>query len=316
MKDNPEARAAVRDFLVTRRARITPDQAGLSIYGGNRRVKGLRREEVAMLAGISSEYYIRLERGHAAGASTAVIDAVAMALRLSTEELAHLNRLIDAVSPDRRKRRPPVSHDSVRPGVQVLLDSLSHLPAFVFNRRLDIIAANDLGRALYAPILDDPIQPANVARFMFLNETRAREFWPNWEDMASNNVALLRTEAGRNPDDPALIELVGHLSTRSEQFRTRWGANDVKEHRSGIKTLRHPIVGELTLPFEDLHVDAAPGQLLMVYTPKISSPEHDAIMLLASWTVDEASRAVGGDDRYQDTEGLGPIASSATETEP
>jgi transcriptional regulator with XRE-family HTH domain len=288
MSDDQQARAALRDFLVTRRARITPDQAGLSTYGCNRRVKGLRREEVALLAGISSEYYIRLERGHAAGASVAVIEATAAALRLSVEERNHLNRLVDAVGPARRKRRPTVSHDRIRPGIQVLLDGLSHLPAFVFSRRLDIIATNALGRALYAPMLQGPIQPANVARFMFLEETRAREFWPNWDEMASNNVALLRTEAGRNPDDPALIELVGHLCTRSEEFRTRWGAHDVKEHRSGIKTLRHPVLGELTLPFEDLHVDAAPDQLLMVYTPKPGSPEHDAIMLLASWHAPEA----------------------------
>jgi transcriptional regulator with XRE-family HTH domain len=302
VSDKQEARAAIRDFLVTRRARITPDQAGLSTYGANRRVKGLRREEVALLAGISSEYYIRLERGHAAGASTSVIGAVATALQLSAEERDHLNRLIDAVGPAQRKRRPTVSHDTVRPGIQILLDGLSHLPAFVFNRHLDIIATNALGTALYAPILDDPIQPANVARFMFLNEARAREFWPNWDHMASNNVALLRTEAGRNPDDPALIALVGHLSTRSEEFRTRWGAHDVKEHRSGIKTLRHPLIGELTLPFEDLHVDAAPDQLLMVYTPKIGSPEHDAIMLLASWTADDVPRPTGAVAEDRSTE--------------
>ena len=299
MTDNRQARAAIRDFLVNRRSRITPDQAGLPTFGANRRVKGLRREEVALLAGISSEYYIRLERGHAAGASTAVIEAVAVALRLSTEERDHLNRLIDAFGPARRQRRPPVSHDTIRPGIQILLDGLNHLPAFVFNRRLDIIGTNELGRALYAPILDDPVQPANVARFMFLNEARAREFWPNWDHMASNNVALLRTEAGRNPDDPSLIGLIGQLSTRSEEFRTRWGAHDVKEHRSGIKTLRHPVIGELTLPFEDLHVDAAPDQLLMVYTPTPGSPEHDAIMLLASWNADGASETQGSFDEAQ-----------------
>lgn len=288
MGDNSGARAAIRDFLVTRRARITPDQAGLATYGGNRRVKGLRREEVALLAGISAEYYVRLERGNATGASPGVIDAIATALQLNGDERGHLIRLIDAVGPGRRRRQLTRSHDTVRPGIRVLLDGLNHLPAFVFNRRLDIIATNELGRALYAPIFDDPVQPANVARFMFLNEPRSREFWTNWEQMASNNVALLRTEAGRKPDDPALIELIGHLCTRSEQFRIRWGAHDVKEHRSGIKTLRHPLIGELTLPFEDLHVDAAPDQLLMVYTPPPGTSEHDAIMLLASWNAEVA----------------------------
>jgi transcriptional regulator with XRE-family HTH domain len=289
MSDNREARAAIRDFLGTRRARITPDQAGLSTCGGNRRVKGLRRKEVALLAGISAEYYIRLERGQAGGASSAVIDGIAAALQLNTEERDHLIRLLDALATGRRMRRTSVAHDTVRPGIQAILDGLNHLPAFVFNRRLDIIATNDLGRALYAPLLDDPIQPANVARFMFLDEERARAFWPNWDHMASNNVALLRAEAGRNPDDPKLVELIGHLCTRSEQFRILWGAHDVKEHRSGIKTLRHPLIGELTLPFEDLHVDAAPDQLLMVYTPTPGSPEHDAITLLASWNAEAAS---------------------------
>jgi transcriptional regulator with XRE-family HTH domain len=286
MSDKQEARAAIRDFLATRRARITPQQAGLTSYGVNRRVKGLRREEVALLAGISSEYYIRLERGQAAGASASVVGAVAAALHLSAEERDHLSRLLDALGPNGRKRRPTVSHDTIRPGIQVLLDGLNHLPAFVFNRRLDIIATNDLGKALYAPILENSVHPANVARFMFLDEAGSREFFPDWDRMAHNNVALLRTEAGRNPDDPALIELIGHLCTRSEQFRTRWGAHDVVEHRSGVKTLRHPVIGELTLPFEDLHIDAAPDQLLMVYTPPPGSPEHDAIMLLASWNLD------------------------------
>jgi transcriptional regulator with XRE-family HTH domain len=289
MSDDGEARAAIRDFLASRRARITPDQAGLATYGGNRRVKGLRREEVALLAGISAEYYIRLERGNAAGASPGVIDAIAKALHLNTDERGHLIRLIEAVGPGRRKRHAARSGDVVRPGIQMLLDGLNHLPAFVFNRRLDIIATNDLGRALYAPMFDDPLQPPNVARFMFLNEARSREFWPDWDTMAGNNVALLRTEAGRDPDDPALIELVGHLSTRSERFRILWGAHDVKEHRSGVKTLHHPLVGELTLPFEDLHVDAAPDQLLMVYTPSPGSSEHDAIMLLASWNARSAT---------------------------
>jgi transcriptional regulator with XRE-family HTH domain len=289
MSDNTQARAAIRDFLVTRRARVTPAQAGLTTYGGNRRVKGLRREEVALLAGISAEYYTRLERGNAAGASAGVIEAIAAALQLTSDERNHLIRLVDALGPGHRKRRPTRPHDTVRPGIQVLLDGLNHLPAFVFNRRLDIIATNELGRALYAPIFDNPVQPANVARFMFLDEARSREFWPNWEQMASSNVALLRTEAGRDPDDPALIGLIGQLSTRSEQFRIRWGAHDVREHRSGIKTLRHPLVGELTLPFEDLHVDGAPDQLLMVYTPPPGSSEHDAIMLLASWNAKAAT---------------------------
>lgn len=291
MDEKQAAQSAIRDFLVTRRARVTPDEAGLPVYGTKRRVKGLRREEVAMLAGISSEYYVRLERGRVPGASPSVIDAVATALRLNDDEREHLSRLLAAITPEGRKSRRVVPRESVRPGIQVLLDSLGHLPAFVFNGRLDIVAANDLGRALYAPLFEDPVKPANAARFTFLNEAKARAFWPHWDNMANDAVAMLRAEAGRHPDDPALIDLVGHLSTRSSEFRTRWGGQNVLQHKAGVKTIQHSLIGELVLPFENLHLAAAPGQLLMVYTPEPGSPAHDAIQLLASWNAVETRQS-------------------------
>jgi transcriptional regulator with XRE-family HTH domain len=285
MDDKEVARAAVREFLATRRARVTPTDAGLPPQGTRRRVKGLRREEVALLAGVSPEYYVRLERGQATGPSAGVVDAVADVLRLDDDERAHLGRLLAALTPEARKRRRVTVQDQVKPGMRVLLDSLDHLPAVVFNGRLDILAVNALGRALYGPVYDLPGRP-NSARFLFLDESRAREVFPEWERIAGDTVAMLRTEAGRHPDDPELIELIGQLSTRCTGFRTRWAANDVQAHRGGMKAFRHPLIGVVTLPFENLHVDAVDGQVLTVFTPQPGSPEADAIRLLASWNAD------------------------------
>jgi transcriptional regulator with XRE-family HTH domain len=299
MADKEAARTALRDFLMSRRARITPEAAGLSVVGTNRRVKGLRREEVAMLAGISSEYYVRFERGVAAGATSSVIDSVAAVLKLDETEREHLNRLMVALSPQGRKRNRPATPDAVRPGIQLLLDAMAHVPAFVLNGRLDLVAANNLGKALYAPIFEMTADQPNMARFMFLHEEAARAFWPRWQDMAGDVVAFLRTEAGLHPDDPDLIDLVGHLSTRSDEFRTRWAAHNVRPHTAGTKTLHHPLIGELTMPYEDLGINAAPGHLLMAYTPRAGTPEHDALRMLASWnasvTVEPGLSANGKD---------------------
>jgi transcriptional regulator with XRE-family HTH domain len=248
-------------------------------------VTGLRREEVALLAGVSPEYYVRLERGRATGPSAGVVDAVARVLRLNDDERAHLDRLLGALAPGARTRRRVAATDPVTPGVRVLLDALDHLPAAVFNGRLDVLAVNALGRALYAPVLDGPGRP-NSARFLFLDESAARDLYPEWDRLAADTVALLRTEVGRHPDDPELIELIGQLSTRSAPFRTRWAANDVRVHRGGAKTFRHPLIGRVTLPYENLHVDAVAGQLLTVFTPRPGTPEADAVRLLASWNAD------------------------------
>ncbi|RZT84744.1 transcriptional regulator with XRE-family HTH domain [Pseudonocardia sediminis] len=287
MDEKEAARASVREFLCTRRARVSPTEAGLPAGGSRRRVTGLRREEVALLAGVSPEYYIRLERGQATGPSAAVVDAVAAVLRLDDDERAHLDRLLGALAPEARRRRRVVATDPVTSGVRVLLDSMDHLPALVFNGRLDVLAVNALGRALYAPAFDGPgldrTGTLNTARFLFLDEDRARALFPEWERIACDTVAILRTEAGRHCSDPALIELIGQLSTRSAEFRTRWATNDVLVHRGGTKTFAHPLVGTITLPFENLQVSTATDQVLTVFTPQPGSPEADSVRLLGSW---------------------------------
>ena len=272
----------IRDFLSTRRARITPEQAGLPAYGGNRRVKGLRREEVAMLAGVSVDYYIRMERGGLAGASESVLDALADALRLDEAERTHLFALAreSGARGNQRKRTAPTS---IRPGVQQMLDAMTDAPAWVRNGRHDIVAMNQLARALYSPVLADPRRPANTTRFIYLNQEAAREFFVDYDRIANDAAAMLRLEAGRNPHDKALIELVGELSTRSELFRRRWAQHDVTFHRSGQKRLRHPVVGQLDLDFEGMELASTPGLYLNVYTAGPGTPTADALKLLASW---------------------------------
>ncbi|MFJ6894072.1 helix-turn-helix domain-containing protein [Streptomyces hokutonensis] len=285
MDEKEAARAAVREFLTTRRARVTPTDAGLPPQGTRRRVKGLRREEVALLAGVSPEYYVRLERGQATGPSAGVVDAVAGVLGLDDDERAHFGRLLAALTPAARKRSRSAAKGLVTPGVRVLLDSMDQLPAVVFNGRFDILAANALGRALLAPVYDLPGR-TNSARFLFLDEPGARHLFPEWDRITTDTVAMLRIEAGRHPDDPDLTELIGELATRSTEFRTRWATNDVRIHRTGTKTFRHPLIGEIALPYENLRVDAVSSQILNVYTPQPSTPEADAIRLLASWNAD------------------------------
>ncbi|MER5519687.1 helix-turn-helix transcriptional regulator [Streptomyces sp. NPDC002763] len=285
MDEKEAARAAVREFLTTRRARVTPTDAGLPPQGSRRRVKGLRREEVALLAGVSPEYYVRLERGQATGPSAGVVDAVAGVLRLDDDERAHLDRLLAALTPAARKRSRGAAKDLVTSGIRVVLDSMDHLPAVVFNGRFDILAVNTLGRALLAPVYDLPGR-TNSARFLFLDEPRARDLFPEWDGITADTVAMLRIEAGRHPDDPDLTELIGELATRSTEFRTRWAANDVRTPRAGTKTFRHPLIGEVTLPYETLRIDAVSSQVLSVYAPRPGTPEADAIRLLASWNAD------------------------------
>ena len=272
----------IREFLASRRARITPDQAGLPNYGGHRRVPGLRREEVALLAGVSPDYYTRLERGNLSGVSEGVLDAIARALRLDEAERAHLMDLARASNAPARARRRPASQ-RIRPGVQQLLDAMTDAPAFVRNGRLDVLTANRLGYALYAPVFDSPARPANLARFAFL-DPGATDFYPEWEDAANTTVALLHTEAGRDPYDRGLTDLVGELSTRSETFRERWAAHDVRLHQTGTKHLRHPLVGELKLGFEAMPMPADPGLTLTAYSAEPGTPAQDALRLLASWS--------------------------------
>lgn len=282
-----DSRSDIREFLTSRRAKITPEQAGLPAYAVRRRVAGLRREEAALLAGISVEYYTRLERGNTGGVSEDVLEGVARALQLDEAERTHLVHLVRAADTNRSPRRRP-TQDRVRPPVQRILDALD-VPAHVRNARMDILAANRLGAALYADLLADPISPANIARFTFL-DPRAVELYDGWESIANDSVAILRAEAGRDPYDRRLSDLVGELSTRSDEFRRRWAAHDVKLHRSGTKRLHHPVVGALTLDAEALDLAGDAGQRLVVYTAEPGSPSQEALHLLASWAATSDAR--------------------------
>ncbi|WP_432182115.1 helix-turn-helix transcriptional regulator [Streptomyces sp. NBC_00063] len=276
--------AEVREFLSTRRARITPEQAGLPVYGGKRRVAGLRREEVALLAGMSVDYYIRLERGNLSGASDSVLEALAHALQLDEAERTHLYDLARAATP--AGQRPTVTASRVRPTILRLLDSMTDVPAYIRNARFDIVAANGLGRALYAPVFDSPLfaqrGPVNTARFMFLDPA-SKDFWGDWDKGADDAVAFLRTETGRAPHDKALTDLIGELTARSGDFARRWARHDVKFHRSGVKNLHHPVVGDLALPYEAMELPSDPGLRINFYTPEPDSREREALALLASW---------------------------------
>jgi transcriptional regulator with XRE-family HTH domain len=267
------------EFLSSRRARITPEQAALPTYG-KRRVPGLRREEVASLAGVSIDYYRRLERGNVSGVSDSVLEALARALQLDDAERAHLYDLARAANPVAPKRRRPLQQ-RVRPVVQRVLDSVG-APALVRNARVDYLAANRLGRALYAPLFESREQPANSARFTFLDPA-AGEFYPDWERVAGDLVAHLRSEAGRNPHDRCLSDLVGELSTRSAEFRTRWAAHNVRFHRAGAKRIHHPLVGDLDLSYETMELSADSGLTMTIYTADADSASQQALDLLASW---------------------------------
>jgi transcriptional regulator with XRE-family HTH domain len=249
---------------------------------GRRRVPGLRREEVAMLAGVSTDYYARLERGNLTGVSDSVLEAIARALHLDEAEHAHLHDLARAANPTPRARRRPAEKQQIRPVVQRILDGMTALPAIVLNGRLDLLAANRLGVALYSPVYDDPSRPVNLARFCFLNP-HATALYPHWDEAANTTVAMLRIEAGRNPYDRALSDLIGELSTRSEMFRNRWAAHNVVLHRAGAKQFSHPVVGDLSLAYEVMELSADTGLSLTAYSPEPDSPSQDGLALLASW---------------------------------
>lgn len=283
----------IREFLTSRRARITPERAGLPTYGPHRRVSGLRREEVALLANISVEYYTRLERGNARGASDSVLDAVGRALQLDEAERAHLfdlARIANAERPPRRTSTP----QRVRPSLRRIVDAMSTIPAFVHNARFDILYANALAAALYSEHLRDPIHPPNSARFVFL-DPRAKDFYLEWEKTAHDLVAVLRSEAGRNPYDRALSDLIGLLSTRSDEFRVLWAGHDVRFHRTGTKRFHHPLVGDLALAYESLELPADPGLTLVTYSADPGSPSEAALHELARWSAARTRLAVAVD---------------------
>src|SRR4051812_36623393 len=282
-----DQRQQLRDFLISRRARISPQQAGLPEFGTSaRRVPGLRRSELAVLANVSVEYLTKLERGNATGVSDAVLEAVAQALRLDAAETSHLFDLARGARTASGSRRRPVQQ-RVRPGVQQLLDAMPGVPAFVQSGRLDLLAANSLAKALYADAFDQAAQrpggdaAPNGARFTFLDE-RAVELYPDWDKVAAETVAALRAEAGRNPRDRRLNELLGELS-HSERFSSLWARQDVRWHTSGTKRFRHRVVGDLTLAWEGLELAGDPGQSLIAFTAEPGSASAEALGFLASW---------------------------------
>jgi transcriptional regulator with XRE-family HTH domain len=277
-----DTRSEIREFLTSRRAKITPDQVGLPIYGDNRRVPGLRREEVALLAGVSVDYYTRLERGNMSGVSESVLEALARALQLDEAERSHLFDLARAAQTTTATRRRRPAKQRIRPGVQRILDAMTGAPAFVRNGRLDILAANQLGYALYS-VYASPGRPSNTARFVFL-DPRARDFYSDWDVVANEVVAILRSEAGRDPYDRGLSDLVGELSTQDETFRTKWAAHNVRFHDTGVKRMQHPVVGDLELSYESMELSGDTGLTMFAFTADPGSKFEEALNLLASWT--------------------------------
>jgi transcriptional regulator with XRE-family HTH domain len=282
--------AEVREFLMSRRAKIAPEQAGLSA-GPNRRVAGLRRTEVATLAGVSVEYYAKLERGALSGASSSVLEAIARALNLDDTERTHLfdlARAADGIPLSGRPRRRANRNAASRPSLHWMLSTITGGVAFVRNQHQDLLATNELGRAFYSPLIGDGGRTPNLARFQFLDPA-SRDFYPDWETFAEMCVSIMRADAGRDPNDKALQDLVGELSTRSATFRQIWGAHNVRTHGTGTKRFHHPIAGELTLAYEELLITADPGLVLMVYTAEPGSPSADRLHLLANWAATEAA---------------------------
>jgi transcriptional regulator with XRE-family HTH domain len=300
--DTADQRTQVREFLASRRARITPEQAGLPAYGGNRRVKGLRREEVALLAGVSIDYYIRMERGDLAGASEAVLDGVANALHLDEAEREHLFALARSAAPT-STRRTRLSPTTVRPALQQVIDAITEAPAWIRNARHDILAMNPLARALYSPVLDSTVAGAttrrapNTSRFIYL-DSAARDYFVDYDRLAMDAAAMLRLEAGRNPHDKDLINLVGELSTQSELFRQHWASHNVKFHRNGRKRIRHPAVGELDLNFEAMELPSEPELRLNIYTADPHTPTADGLKLLASWAASREAETAHARDSH------------------
>ncbi|WP_116203032.1 helix-turn-helix transcriptional regulator [Amycolatopsis circi] len=303
-----QSHAEIGEFLASRRAKITPEQVGLPIYdAAKRRVPGLRRQEVATLAGLSVDYYTQIERGKVNSVSENVLDAIARALQLDDAERSHLFDLHRHATMSPQRSRPRRTK-TTRPMLQRMLDSMS-VPAFVRNARHDFVCGNMLAYAFYSPLYPDeqhpdPRQPVNFVRFCFL-DPRARDFYPDWDGMADSAVNLLRTDAGRDPYDREISDLVGELSTRSEEFRARWAKHNVRLHYTGTKTFHHPVVGDITVDYETMPLPADPGLVLTVYSPEPGSPSADAMTLLAAWA---ATNLAGSDEMPAESDERRPRA--------
>jgi transcriptional regulator with XRE-family HTH domain len=304
----------VREFLTSRRAKLSPEQAG-QLTTGHRRVPGLRRSEVAALAGMSVEYYAKVERGSLAGVSAGVLDAIARALQLDDAERAHLLRLAHEANGTNKLVRPQrrgAKQYAIRPSLQWALDAIS-APAIVGNNRMDLLAANHLGRAMYSDMLVDPTSAPNFARFTFL-DSAAHRFFPDWGLAADMCVANLRTAAGKDAHDKGLHDLVGELSTRSDDFRRRWGAHNVRTHGSGVKQFHHPIVGDLTLAYESLDLRGEPDLTMTIYAAEPNSSTAHALTLLASWaaTANDTGTQTAADHDAPQTSRRSPTPDSAS----
>ncbi|WP_282792834.1 helix-turn-helix transcriptional regulator [Streptomyces sp. CC224B] len=289
MEDNAAApegldrRAELSEFLRTRRARLQPQDVGLTAYGRQRRVPGLRREELAQLAGVSVAYYTRLEQGNGRNVSAEVLDSIARALRLSSAEHAHLTHL---AKPTAHKKRRGAPAQQLRPAVQQLLDAMDTVPAYVGGRRSDILGWNRMATAVFGDWGALPREERNWARLVFLDPATRELFADTWDQKASDTVSFLRMDAGCYPNDPRLSALVGELSVKSETFRRLWAAHDVREKSHGVKRLRHPLVGELTLSYETLRLADDSEQFLVTYHAEPGTPSAESLRLLASWTAD------------------------------
>ncbi|MDV9176025.1 helix-turn-helix transcriptional regulator [Streptomyces sp. W16] len=287
-----DRRAELSEFLRTRRARLKPEDVGLPDFGRHRRVPGLRREELAQLAGVSVAYYTRLEQGNGRNVSAEVLDAIARALRLTDAESSHLTHL---AKPKQHKKKPSAPAQHVRTPLRQLLDTIDTVPAYISGRRTDILVWNRMAAAVFGDWSELPPQERNWARLVFLRP-EYRDLYVEWEQKAVDIVSMLRMDAGCYPDDPRLSALVGELSVKSEEFRRLWATHDVKEKTYGVKHLHHPLVGDLSLHFEGFRLSDGSGQILVTYHAEPGSPSADALRLLASWGAD-ANRAGASADR-------------------
>jgi transcriptional regulator with XRE-family HTH domain len=275
-------RREISDFLRSRRARVRPQESGLPAHDDRRRVPGLKREEVALLAGVSVDYYARLERGQLGGVSASVLDAIAGALKLDEAERQHLRDLADAAAaPERKLRTRTRRSPALRPSISALLSGITGVPAYVRNARLDILAANDLCVALYDGILESGGAPVNLARFVFL-DGRAHGFFLDWDEVADGTVGSLRVEAGRNPLDKPLTDLIGELTARSDPFATRWAQHNVRLHRTATKRFHNSVVGDIELTGDALDLPGD-GLTLIAYTAQAGTAAAEKLALLASW---------------------------------
>jgi transcriptional regulator with XRE-family HTH domain len=284
-----DRRAELSEFLRTRRARLKPEDVGLPDFGRHRRVPGLRREELAQLAGVSVAYYTRLEQGNGRNVSAEVLDSIARALRLTDAEHAHLTHL---AKPKQHKKKPAARTEQVRGALRQLLDSIDGVPAYITGRRSDILAWNRMAAAVFGDWSELPVQERNWARMVFLRP-EYRDLFVEWDQKASDMVSYLRMDAGCHPDDPRLSALVGELSVKSEEFRRLWATHDVKEKSYGVKRLRHPLIGDLTLNFESFRLADGTEQTLITYHAEPDSASAEGLRLLASWGADATKAGTG-----------------------